>query len=57
MDIVEGYKWARILAENDEDCSVENLECVKKEMSPEQIQKGEDLARQYLSKTAAILKN
>ena len=48
-DIIESYKWARILAV-DKDGSPENVENIKQEMTPDEIEKGEALAREYWSK-------
>ncbi len=49
-DMVEAYKWERVHAE--ETGMLENLENIKKEMSPEDIQKAEALAREFMEKTS-----
>lgn len=52
-DIVEAYKWTRVRADKpDNDYELINLEEIKKEMTREQIEKGEALAREYLSKAS-----
>jgi TPR repeat protein len=52
LDIVESYKWRRVRANKpDNDYEFANLEYMKKHMTPEQIEKGEALAREFLSKS------
>ena len=48
QDIVEAYKWMRIRAEKEFDGIIHSN--IKEFMTPEQIQKGEALAHEYLSK-------
>ena len=48
QDIVEAYKWMRIRAEKESDGIIHSN--IKEFMTPEQIQKGEVLAHEYLSK-------
>lgn len=51
QDIVEAYKWTRVLADEPErDYEFTNLEEMKKYMTPEQIRKGEAIAREFLQK-------
>ena len=50
QDIVEAYKWMRIQAEKEFDGILYSN--IKEFMTPEQIQKGEALAREFLSKAA-----
>jgi TPR repeat protein len=50
QDIVEAYKWERIRAEKEFDGIVDSN--IKEFMTPEQIQMGEALAREFLSKAA-----
>jgi hypothetical protein len=52
-DIVESYKWTRVRADApDNDLEFINLESMKEHMTPEEIEKGEALAREFLSKPA-----
>lgn len=48
QDIVEAYKWAMIRAEGNRENLTSNI---RDFMTPEQIEKGEALAREYLLKT------
>lgn len=55
QDIVQAYKWERILAETAADaegaaCALLNLSDKKKWMTLEQIERGEELAREFLAK-------